>query len=157
MGSKESNVYVLDIKDAAIAGQVMSLQQASYQVEAELIGTRNIPPLMETQDQLMDSGEIFIGYFKQEELVGAVSYKRKDKTIDIYRMMVHPRHFRKGIAKNLLYHLERGEGDTLEILVSTGAQNLPAVRLYEKLGFILVGETVVGEGLRLSQFIKNIG
>ena len=152
-----SYIDIINIKDPAIAGQIFSLQQEAYQVEAKLIGTRNIPPLMETIEQLMDCGETFLGYFEQKELKGALSYKRKDREIVIYRMMVAPNHFRKGIAKSLLYHLEQGNSDAKEIFVSTGSQNLPAIRLYARLGFSLVGETVIDEGLRLSRFIKIRG
>ena len=159
MKNIESNSYVdlLDIRDYAVAGQIFSLQRSAYQVEAKLIGTQKIPPLMETLEQLMDCDETFLGYYEQEELIGALSYKRKGGEVDIYRMMVNPDHFRKGIAKNLLYDLERRNGDVKQILVSTGAQNLPAVKLYKKLGFIVVGDTVVGEGLKLSRFLKIRG
>lgn len=147
----------LDIMDAVTAGQVFALQKKSYQVEAQLIGSDEIPPLLESIDELMACGETFFGYDERGEIVAALSYKRDGEVVDIHRMMVHPNHFRKGIAKQLLAYLEKVETGVQEIIVSTGSSNKPAVNLYKKLGFTKVGEVVVGDGLSLSQFIKTIG
>jgi GNAT superfamily N-acetyltransferase len=40
--------------------------------------------------------------------------------MDIHRLMVHPKHFRKGIAKLLLEFIESNEEDIETIIVSTG-------------------------------------
>jgi ribosomal protein S18 acetylase RimI-like enzyme len=147
----------LDITDVLMARQVFALQRISYQVEAELIKYAEIPPLMETLDQLMRCGETFFGYVDKGELVAALSYKRIGEVVDIHRMMVHPSHFRKGMAGRLLVLLEEIEADAHKITVSTGSANQPAVNLYVKLGFKKVGETVVGKGLSLTHFFKTIG
>ncbi|MGM0902191.1 MAG: GNAT family N-acetyltransferase [Bacillota bacterium] len=147
----------LDITDAKIARQVFALQKNSYRVEAEIIGSHEIPPLMESLEELMTSGETFLGCYERREIVAVLSYKRDSKLVDIHRMMVHPNHFRKGIARHLLAHLEENETGVHELTVSTGSANIPAINLYEKLGFKKVGNTVVGEGLSLTQFFKTIG
>lgn len=153
----ENQIRTLDITDAEIASQVFTLQKNSYRVEAELIGSHEIPPLMESLEELMTSGETFLGCYERSEIVAALSYMREGNLVDIHRMMVHPNHFRKGIARHLLAHLEEKETGVYELTVSTGSANIPAINLYEKLGFKKVGETVVGEGLALTQFFKTIG
>lgn len=136
------------------AAEVLELQRTSYKIEAELIGTDEIPPLKESFEQLQNCGETFIGYFIETRLAGAVSYKKLDGLIDIHRVMVHPDFFRRGIAAKLITHIEYLEKDTSEICVSTGAANLPAVRLYEKLGFARQKDIFVGNGLRIANFKK---
>lgn len=150
-------VRTLNLTDAVTASQVYDLQRDSYRVEADLIGSDKIPPLLESLEEVMTSGETFFGFYEKEEIVGALSYKRDGKLVDIHRMMVHPNHFRKGIARRLLAHLVEVEKGVHEIIVSTGSANKPAVGLYEKLGFKKIGETVVGAGLSLTQFLKKIG
>ncbi|MBT2685256.1 GNAT family N-acetyltransferase [Bacillus sp. ISL-37] len=133
--------------------EVLDLQRKSYKIEAGLIGTDEIPPLKETFEQLQDCGETFIGCYIEGRLAGAVSFKKEGEVIDIYRMMVHPEFFRRGIAQKLIAQLE--QIGYSEIIVSTGAANTPAVKLYEKLGFERQEDSVVGNGLALANFIKR--
>ncbi len=97
----------------------------------------------------------FYGYFVEGELAGAISYKKDGQTIDIHRMIVHPSHFRKGIANALLHHLEMVEVEAEKWVVATGAKNDPARRLYEKNGFSQVQVQEVAPGLSLAFFEKN--
>ena len=76
--------------------------------------------------------------------------------IDIHRLMVHPKHFRKGIAKILLNFVESNIEDSKTIIVSTGSKNIPAVTFYLKNGFIQTKETRLGEHLSLTSFKKDI-
>lgn len=132
--------------------EVFELQKKSYKIEADLIGTEEIPPLKETFEQLQGCGETFIGCYIDGRLAGAVSYIKEGKVLDIHRMMVHPDFFRRGIAKKLIAQLENIRYS--EMLVSTGAANTPAVGLYEKLGFERQNDSVVGDGLLLTNFRK---
>jgi 8-oxo-dGTP pyrophosphatase MutT (NUDIX family)/GNAT superfamily N-acetyltransferase len=146
----------INLSDIMAAAEVLQLQRASYKIEAEFIGTDEIPPLKESFEQLQNCGETFIGCFLHNRLEGAVSYKREGDTIDIHRVMVHPEFFRKGIAARLITYIETSlEKDALNIIVSTGAANLPAVRLYEKLGFERQEDLIVGNELRIATFKKG--
>lgn len=135
------------------AKEVLLLQKESYRVEAEYIGTDEIPPLKESLEQLKECGEEFIGYFEDGKLVGALSYKMVSNVLDIHRVMVHPMHFRKGIARELLSYVESFAD---EIIVSTGAMNHPAVKLYLKSGFEKTGEQTVGNGIHIANFRKQM-
>lgn len=141
----------IEIEVWAVA--VLLLQRESYEVEAEYIGTYDIPPLKEGLRQLGESDEEFLGYFLNGQLVAAISYKTDSEVVDIHRLMVLPEHFRKGIARELLSYVET-LGD--EIIVSTGALNTPAVKLYLSLGYEKVGEQVVGDNLLIANFRKQV-
>jgi ribosomal protein S18 acetylase RimI-like enzyme len=144
----------MNIQDEEIAKRVLSLQREAYKIEAELIGSMDIPPLKESLQELMDCEEKFVGLFEQEELIGVTSYKVEKGQLDIHRLMVKPGHFRKGVARKLLTHLEKAIPDVHEMIVSTGAANLPAVQLYQKLGFRKTGEQIAKEGIVLVYFKK---
>lgn len=147
----------INLNDIMAAAEVLQLQRASYKIEAEYIGTDEIPPLKETFAQLQSCGETFIGCYLHGRLAGAVSYKREQETIDIHRVMIHPDFFRRGIAASLITYIEKTvETEATDIIVSTGAANLPAVRLYEKLGFERKEDLIVGNGLRVASFKKEI-
>lgn len=147
----------LRIEDETTAQNVLSVQIPSYRVEAEIIGFDGIPPLYDTVERLMACGETFYGYFVADELAGALAYKRAGDVLDIHRMMVHPAHFRKGIASALLQYVLTAETGIRQAVVSTGAANQPAKDLYLRHGFIEVGQREVAPGVSISLFEKVIG
>jgi ribosomal protein S18 acetylase RimI-like enzyme len=122
--------------------ELLSLQVASYRVEAELIGFDDIPLLQDGIHSLREAGEVFLGYYMdaedRKELAGAISYTCDGSVVTICRMMVHPKYFRKGIAKSLLQYFLQDQQDkkASRFIVSTGTVNVPAVNLYKSFGFI---------------------
>jgi ribosomal protein S18 acetylase RimI-like enzyme len=146
----------LDLSSEVEAAELLALQKTSYTVEAELIGSSDIPPLKETLWDLMHCGEAFYGCFKRGRLVGAISYKKQGDVLDVHRLVVHPDRFRRGIGRSLVLHLENVEGTAGKILVSTGAKNYPARKLYLGLGFRESAEAEVAPGLYVSFFEKEL-
>lgn len=148
-------IKFIDICDQNITNEVWNLQRISYLVEAEYIGTMDIPPLKESLMELMNCGETFIGAYIDGQLAGVLSYKIEGDKVDIHRVMVHPSYFRRGIGKELICFLEIMHLSAKEIIVSTGAKNTPAVNLYLKLGFEKKDERVYGD-VRVANFHKHI-
>lgn len=144
----------IDFQNTKLVQDLFELQRASYLVEARLIQFNDIPPLKETLEELMECGETFLGYFEENELTGALSYTIKGEVLTICRMVVHPNHFRKGIAQKLLSSLEEDHADIYVYKVLTGKNNIPAKNLYQKKGFLLVKDFEVEPGLFISNFEK---
>jgi GNAT superfamily N-acetyltransferase len=137
----------LDLGDAGTAEAIVALQRVSYRVEADLLGARTLPALMETPRRLRRAGEQFLGAFEGERLVGAVAWKRTGPLVDIHRLVVHPDRFRRGIAGRLLAALDAHEPGAERAVVATGAANAPARRLYEQRGFTAVEERLADGGI----------
>ena len=137
------------------AEKLLEIQMPAYKVEAEIIGYDDIPPLKDTVNTLKECGETFFGYYINEELCAAISVKVIDNEVDIHRLIVHPDHFRKGIAQKLLTFIE-GQFDTKTLLVATGSKNKPAITLYKKNGFHMTKEVQVNEHLSLTYFEKKL-
>ncbi|WP_054025174.1 GNAT family N-acetyltransferase [Bacillus sp. FJAT-28004] len=147
-------IIKIDIADAAIAEEVLRIQIPAYRVEAELIDFYEIPPLKDTVVTLVKCGETFYGYYINDELCGAIAITVENNIIDIHRLIIHPNHFRKGIARKLLHHIESVEGSRNEIVVSTGSKNEPAVNLYKQSGFIETGVIEIEKRLSIAFFKK---
>jgi ribosomal protein S18 acetylase RimI-like enzyme len=145
----------IDITDPKIANDVLKVQIPSYKVEAKIINYYDIPPLKDTVETLQACNETFFGYYINEVLCGAISIKIENNLIDIHRLIVSPKHFRKGIAKMLLEFIESNYQDIKTIIVSTGAKNVPAVNFYMQNGFTKIEEISVNEHLSLASFQKN--
>ncbi|MBC5635467.1 GNAT family N-acetyltransferase [Ornithinibacillus sp. BX22] len=136
------------------AEEVLTLQLASYKVEAEIIGSYEIPPLKDTVSTLQYCGETFFGYYEADKLCGAISFKLDNGEMDIHRLIVHPSHFRRGIAQVLFTFIENAfEVETIK--VATGSKNTPAIQFYKKNGFQFMNEITVNELLSLSFFQKK--
>lgn len=146
----------IDITNPILAEQVLNVQIPSYRVEAEIIDFYDIPPIKDSVQSLQKCGETFYGYYIDDELCGAISFKIANNTLDIHRLIVHPNHFRKGIANQLLLYVENNEAEVESIIVSTSSKNIPAIYLYMKNGFSKTGETQITEGLSLSSFNKKL-
>ncbi len=146
----------IDITIIKNTEDVLCLQRLSYAIEAHLIGFDEIPPLKDTVMTLHNCNEVFYGYYEKEQLSGAISFQVADGVMDIHRLMVHPDHFRKGIAKRLLNYVESNENDVETVIVSTGSKNLPAVKFYKRNGFIKTAETTVAEDLSITSFKKKV-
>ncbi|MGG1674416.1 GNAT family N-acetyltransferase [Neobacillus sp. NRS-1170] len=148
-------IKVINFQNDYSLKELFDLQRASYLVEAELINFFEIPPLKESLQDLKESGETFIGYFENSELTGAISYTIQEQVVTICRMVVHPNHFRKGIAQKLLTYVEKNHSDLPIFNVSTGKENTPAKNLYLKNGFQVTGDIEVVPGLFISHFEKR--
>ncbi len=78
-----------------------------------------------------DGGEI-LGYIGSQSVLDAA---------DVMNLAVSPDHRRKGIGdkliKALIRHLQ--ENGVIALLLEVRVSNAPAIRLYEKLGFVQVG------------------
>lgn len=146
----------MNVKDPLEAAAIVDLQHKSYQVEAELIGFDGIPPLHDTVESIQASDETFLGFYKENRLAGLLAYKVSNRLLDIHRVAVHPDFFRRGIARELLCYLFESCADADRAVVSTGLCNTPAVRLYQKLGFQIVGVKEVGTGIQIVELTKAL-
>ncbi|GAB6992448.1 GNAT family N-acetyltransferase [Paenibacillus pini] len=148
----------LSLQNEDIIDQIWNLQQIAYRLEAEIIGFMDIPPLLDTHESLRALKEIFYGLLDEEgNLIGAVAVESESKgSLTLTRMMVHPNHFRKGIAGQLIQYVFDHHPDIERFIVSTGAKNRPAFSLYVKYGFVPFDTFTVAPGVELTTFHKNI-
>lgn len=149
-------IIVLNIKYKNTIRAILNIQKEAYSKEAEIINYKEIPNLFDTEEKIQNSKETFIGYYRDELLVGFLSYKKNSKVLDIHRLAVKPSFFRQGIAEELLKYLEKTVKDIKRIIVRTGKVNYPAKNLYMKYGFKETEEIKIDESLSLLLFSKEI-
>jgi ribosomal protein S18 acetylase RimI-like enzyme len=145
----------VELLDTHQCKSIVSLQREAYQIEADLLGTDAIPPLHDTIASLQASGESFYGFELAGQLAGAIAFKRTGDLLDIHRLMVDPRHFRRGIAHALLEHVLSVEPGIARAIVQTGSNNAPARAFYRSQGFREVGEREVVPGLLVTLFERH--
>ncbi|RQW23055.1 GNAT family N-acetyltransferase [Bacillus sp. C1-1] len=147
----------LQVKNNEQSKALYRLQKVAYQIEANMLDFHEIPPLMESFAQFLKTTEVFYLYIEEDSILGAVSIDdNSDKVIEVTRMMVDPRFFRRGIARRLLQHIETLPNEPCVLKVATGAKNAPAIQLYQSQGYQLMERKVVKGGVELVYFEKNV-
>ncbi|MFE5549769.1 GNAT family N-acetyltransferase [Streptomyces sp. NPDC056534] len=148
----------LDLSDATVASTVHAVGLRAYAVEAGLIGFDSIPALSESLHDMMVRPLRWLGAVTTEGTVAAFVAWRTDTgqhVTNIDRVCVDPAWFRRGLASCLLDHLLAKGTSRGEVRVSTGAGNLPAVTLYERLGFRRGDDFEPVPGLRMAQYVLH--
>lgn len=144
----------IDFEDSKIVRKLFELQNAAYLIEAQIINFFEIPPLKESLQEFRECGEEFLGYFINNELAGAISYTVENDQLTICRMVVHPDHFRKGIAQKLLETMELNNPSCTSYKVATGRENTPAKNLYLKNKYKWTNDVEVAPNFFISLFEK---
>lgn len=131
-----------DLKD------ILQLQYLAYQSEADLFGSRDIPPLKQTLDEVIDewSSGTILKMTDNNTIIGSVRAKESEGTVYIGKLMVHPNHRHKGYGSMLLSEIEKCFPDKrYELFTST--RSLDNIRLYQKQGYTIFARKVVNDEL----------
>jgi ribosomal protein S18 acetylase RimI-like enzyme len=148
-------IQKLDHKDRSIAQEIREVFQASYAVEAKLLGAVDFPPLKRPLEGFLQSENEFFGFREQGRLAGVAEVVPEEKAVHVQSLVVHPAFFRKGIGSALVSHvLERFT--TPVFTVETGLENHPATALYRKFGFREVGRYDTDHGVRKVRFERTV-
>ena len=116
--------------------EILELQYLAYQSEAELFGSRDIPPLKQTLEELTAEHEsgVILKMTNGGKIIGSVRANERDGTVFIGKLMVHPDHRKRGYGSLLLTEIENCfPGKRYELFTST--RSLDNIRLYQKLGY----------------------
>lgn len=129
--------------------KILELQYLAYQSEAALFGTKDIPPLKETLDEVREefrNGIILKMVDDDGKIIGSVRAHADDRTAYIGKLMVHPDFRGRGYGKKLLSEMERCyAGRRYELFTST--RSVDNIRLYEKMGYKIFKEEAVTDEL----------
>lgn len=81
------------------------LQLLAFESEAEMIGSRAVPALQETEEEHRADFSNWHTLKLETDtgrMIGAIRYKRNGGTIEVGRLMIHPDYRRQGLARKLL-------------------------------------------------------
>ncbi|MDT7580601.1 MAG: hypothetical protein QOK35_1865 [Pseudonocardiales bacterium] len=140
--------------DAALAAELVTLQRAAYAVEERLIG-HPIPVAADDPGALAAAGLRWWGCRDPRDgaVLGAVAVSETAELLDVERLLVAPRAFRRGIGSALVAHVV-AQAAGRRVVVATGQDNAPARALYERAGFTVVDRAEVEPGLWVTRYAR---
>lgn len=129
--------------------EILQLQYLAYQSEADLFGSRDIPPLKQTIDEVVEefnSGVILKMVDDNNTIIGSVRAQERDGTVYIGKLMVHPEYRHKGYGTMLLSEIEKCYPD-MRYELFTSTRSIDNIRLYQKLGYTIFARKAVNDEL----------
>jgi ribosomal protein S18 acetylase RimI-like enzyme len=133
--------------DIETAINIREVFQLSYAIEAKILNAINFPPLQRPLEDYINSTNAFFGFFKNQELAGAIEIHHNDIATYIDSLVVNPKYFKQGIASKLLEFVFNAS-DSEQFFVETGLKNKPAIQLYLKFGFKEIKQWDTDHGVR---------
>jgi ribosomal protein S18 acetylase RimI-like enzyme len=119
--------------------EILELQKLGFGIEAERYNDFNLPPLKQTLEDIQNqynNNVLILKYTSGDKITGSVRAFLDDKNIcHIGRLVVHPDHQKKGIARELMNEIEKKYADCFAYRIFTGHLSHHVIRLYVKLGY----------------------
>ena len=144
--------------ESADLQEILDLQYLSYQSEAALFGSKDIPPLKQTLEELtaeFNNGKI-LKMTDGDKIIGSVRAYEKRRVAYIGKLMVHPDHRGCGLGSALLSEIERYySGLRYELFTSTRSKD--NIRLYQKAGYEIFDQRAVDDELVFVYLEKDEG
>lgn len=129
--------------------ELYRLQLLSFESEAEMIGSREVPALMESEEE---NARDFVNWNTYKmlddagKIVAAIRFRENGSLVEVGRLMVHPACRRRGLAQQLLQKADTAcPGKTKELYTCT--KSWTNIKLYEKMGYKPVKEHTEESGL----------
>lgn len=148
-------IQKLEHQRPPIAEKIREVFQASYAVEAKLLGATDFPPLKRSLSQFTECQNDFYGYFRDGVLAGVVEVVPGVASTHIQSLVVHPDFFRQGFGSALVGCV-LSTYPSPEFTVETGLDNGPATSLYHRFGFREIHQYDTDHGVRKVRFKKMI-
>ena len=120
------------------AESILKLQKRAYCSEAEIYSDYNIPPLMQTLDEIKQEfmHHVFLkAVEKNEHIIGSVRACIEKETTYIGRLMVKPEYQNRGIGTMLMRSIEQYFVSAKRYELFTGNMSSRNLHLYRKLGY----------------------
>ncbi|SNU06870.1 phosphoribosylanthranilate isomerase [Lachnospiraceae bacterium] len=136
--------------------EILQLQYLAYQSEAALFKSRDIPPLKETLEEVIEEFEAgtVLKLVEDGKIIGSVRASEKDGTVYIGKLMVHPTRQRRGYGRHLLEEIEKCyPGKRYELFTST--RSIDNISLYQKCGYIIFKNKVISDELEFVYLEKG--
>jgi ribosomal protein S18 acetylase RimI-like enzyme len=119
------------------AEEILALQKLAYRSEAEIYHDFNIPPMVQTLEEIKKDFEtqVYLKGVLAGRIIGSVRAYAKEGTCYIGRLIVRPDFQNQGLGTKLMKEIEDTFKASLRFELFTGDQSEKNLYLYQKLGY----------------------
>lgn len=121
---------------------ILALQKASFSIVAKKMNNFDIPPLLQTLDEIMkeyQQGVILKCVSDDNQIIGSVRGVADENGVcHIGKLIVHPDFQNRGIGKKLMYEIETFFQKCHMFSLFTGENTPNTLHLYENIGYNIV-------------------
>lgn len=119
------------------ADEILALQKLAYQSEAQIYNDWNIPPLLQTIEEIREEfkTQIILKAVREHSIIGSVQACIVGNTCHIGRLIVHPEWLNRGIGTRLMTEIEKICREASRFELFTGLHSDKNLYLYRKLGY----------------------
>ena len=148
--------FAIEIASRSDLARILQLQKTAYLSEAEIYGDCNIPPLLQTLEDLEAEFEtmLFLKIEIDGALVGSVRACEKDGVCHIGKLIVSPERQNNGLGSALLLEMERHFPHVSAYALFTGGKSSKNLGLYDKHGYVRTERTRVSDALTVVHLRK---
>ena len=148
--------FAIETASRSDLARILQLQKTAYLSEAEIYGDFNIPPLLQTLEDLEAEFDtmLFLKIESDGSLVGSVRACEKDGVCHIGKLIVSPEHQNNGLGTSLLLEMERRFPHVSAYALFTGGKSSKNLGLYDKLGYVRTECTRVSDALTIVHLRK---
>ncbi|WP_432738622.1 GNAT family N-acetyltransferase [Maridesulfovibrio sp. FT414] len=152
-----SLAYKIEQAAAADLKQILALQKTAYLSEAEIYNDFNIPPLLQSDDEIEKefSSHLFLKIELEGEIIGSVRACEKDGVCHVGKLIVSPEHQNKGLGSALLRGIEAHYPSVRAYELFTGSRSLKNLHIYAKHGYMIRDSRKVSPSLTISFLRKE--
>lgn len=142
---------------AADVGEVYTVQRAAFVVEAQRYSDPQLPPLVETVDDILADLQTCVGLVSSIEgrIVGSIRVRADGDELHIGRLSVAPDLHGRGLGAELLLAAEKALPGRRAVLF-TGDRSASNLQLYTSRGYRETGRTEVPGGVVLVHLVKEL-
>lgn len=122
--------------------ELFALQLAAFESEAEMIGSRDVPALMESEeDNRRDfpNWTVIVQRNEEGKIIGAIRFQKDGDSYEVGRLMTAPGYRNQGVATGLMLEVERRTGGK-HFELYTCSKSYINIRLYEEVGYRIYKE-----------------
>lgn len=129
--------------------ELYHLQLLAFESEAIMIGSRNIPALLETAGEFAEdftNWNVLKLIGDSDAIFGAIRYRKNGDVVEVGRLMIHPEYRQQGLAQKLLSKVDSVcPNETKELY--TCKKSWRNICLYQKMGYTIFREYTEESGL----------
>ena len=150
----------MNVENATVvdAEQILELQKLAYISEAEMYSDYNIPPLIQTLEEIMKEfdEQLFLKATIDNTIIGSVRAYLQNGSCFIGRLIVHPNHQNRGIGTKLMCEIENRFSHANRFELFTGHRSEQNIKFYKKQGYNIIRIEQINDNLKFVYLKKKM-